>query len=381
MEDRIYDYWVATLQDGYLGKLTELVARAGDARSFYELSESQMRNLGISQRLADYITDRKKDRDSIKRDYESLEKKGISYVNHSDKDFPARLKGIPTPPYGLFVRGSLPDGSRPKVAVIGSRECSEYGRIMAEYFGGNLARNGIDIISGMAWGIDGIAQSAALAAGGRSYGVLGCGVDITYPSKNMVLYRKLCKNGNGLISEYAPGTAAEARRFPPRNRIISGLCDVLIVVEARAKSGTLITVDMAIDQGRTVMVVPGRLTDSLSAGCINLMYQGALPATSIDTVLEQLGMTVTSKRLKRSRRSECEVAVVEKRDEKRLPEDMKTVAEQLTIDPRSTDEIAELSGVPVKNVMIILSKLEMEGIAKEIYPGRFVRGDLVLYNR
>jgi len=113
----------------------------------------------------------------------------------------------------------------------------------------------------MAWGIDGIAQSAALCAGGKSFAILGCGVDITYPAKNRSLYDKLCENGNGVISEYAPGTRAEPRRFPPRNRIISGLCDVLLVVEARAKSGTLITVDMAIDQGRTVMVVPGRLTD------------------------------------------------------------------------------------------------------------------------
>lgn len=373
MEDRIYDYWVATLQDGYLGNLTELVRRAGGARSFYELSEDQMLKLGISQRLADYITGKKPDTDSVQRDYEELEKKGISYVNHSDHDFPTRLKDIPTPPYGLFVKGSLPDGSRPAVAVIGSRECSEYGRIMAEYFGGNLAKEGIDIISGMAWGIDGIAQSAALAAGGRSYGVLGCGVDITYPSRNMVLYRKLCKCGNGLISEYAPGTAAEARRFPPRNRLISGLCDVLIVVEARAKSGTLITVDMAIDQGRTVMVVPGRLTDSLSAGCINLMYQGALPATSIDTVMEQLGMTVISKR---SKRQKCAAPDAKKKDEKKLPEDMRTVASHLTLDPKSTDEIAQLADMPVMTVMIILSKLEMEGIAKEVYPGRFVRGDI-----
>ena len=371
MEERIYDYWVATLQDGYLGNLTELVRRAGGAKAFYGLTGTEMtERLGISNRLADYFAERKKDEDLIEKEYELLEKKEISYVNHTDHDFPTRLKCIPSPPYGLFVKGRLPDASRPAVAVIGSRECSEYGRIMAEYFGGNLAKEGIDIISGMAWGIDGIAQSAALAAGGRSYGVLGCGVDITYPSKNMVLYRKLCRNENGLISEYAPGTAAEARRFPPRNRLISGLCDVLIVVEARAKSGTLITVDMAIDQGRTVMVVPGRLTDSLSAGCINLMYQGALPATSIDTVMEQLGMTVSSKRSKRAG------VDAQKNNDKKLPEDMRIVASQLTLDPRSIDEIAELADMPVMTVMTILSKLEMEGIAKEVYPGRFVRGDI-----
>lgn len=370
MDNEIYDYWVATLQDGYLGKLTELVTQAGGAKAFYELSVDQMRRLGMSQRLADYVADRKTDEDLIEKEYSMLREKKIRYVNHTDDDFPSRLRDIPSPPYGLFVKGNLPEETRPAVAVIGSRECSEYGRVMAEYFGGNLAKEGVAVISGMAWGIDGIAQAAALAAGGKSYGILGCGVDITYPAKNMVLYKKLCKDGSGLISEYAPGTAAEARRFPPRNRLISGLCDVLIVIEARAKSGTLITVDMAIDQGRTVMVVPGRLTDSLSAGCINLMYQGALPATSIETVMEQLGMKSGRKRSKRG-----DVVAVSK-NKKELPEDMQTVASMLTLDPRGTDEIASLSGLPVETVMIILSKLEMEGIAKEIWPERFVRGDI-----
>ena len=245
---------------------------------------------------------------------------------------------------------------------------------MAEYFGNRLAREGVQVISGMAWGIDGIAQSAALAAGGRSFAVMGCGVDITYPAKNAVLYRRLCSEGNGVISEYAPQTPAIARQFPPRNRIISALSDVLIVVEARAKSGTLITVDMAIDQGRTVMVVPGRLTDNLSVGCLKLLYQGALPAIGIDSVLEQLGLQKCvdiSTHKKQRQKKEANVAMPN--GSAGLTPDLQTVADILSLEPLSIDDIARRSGLDQSTAMIMLTKLEMTDQAKEIFPGFFVR--------
>jgi len=163
--------------------------------------------------------------------------------------------------------------------VIGARECSEYGRYVAEVLGKELGENGIQVVSGMARGIDGISQAAALKAGGFSVGVLGCGVDICYPAENRRLYEWLEHSG-GLLSAYAPGTEPKPGNFPPRNRIVSGLADVLVVVEARQKSGTLITVDMALEQGREVYVVPGRITDRLSDGCHRLLRQGAGVVTS-----------------------------------------------------------------------------------------------------
>ena len=368
MEDRIYEYWAATLQDGYIGDLIGIAGRAGGARALYEMSEKHMQDeLGITKRLAGYIDARKTDVRLLEEDYHKLGIKGISYVNHKDIDFPKKLSSIPSPPYGIFVKGALPDELTPSVAIVGARECSEYGRLMAEFFGSRLAREGIQIISGMAWGIDGIAQMSALSAGGRSYAVMGCGVDITYPAKNSVLYRKLCENGNGVISEYAPGTAAEARRFPPRNRLISGLCDVLIVVEARAKSGTLITVDMATDQGKTVMIVPGRLTDNLSAGCLNLLYQGALPATGIDSVLEQLGIN------RQSGLSGICIGHAKEPADIRLSGDYLKVVDALSLDAQSAEKISDDLGIPVTTVMVILTKLEIEGIAREVWPGNFVR--------
>ncbi|MCR5302052.1 MAG: DNA-processing protein DprA [Lachnospiraceae bacterium] len=366
MEERIYDYWVATLQDGYIGDIVNMVDTAGGARPLFEMSEKEMKErLGITERLAGYIGERKGDISLIEEKYYRLAAKKICYVNHTDADFPDKLRYIPSRPYGLFVKGSLPDLDKPSVAIVGARQCSEYGRIMAEYFGSRLAGEGVQIISGMAWGIDGISQMAAVNAGGRSFAVLGCGVDITYPVKNRILYNRLCEDGNGIVSEYAPGTPAESRRFPPRNRIISGLCDVLIVVEARARSGTLITVDMAVDQGRCVMVVPGRLTDDLSVGCLNLLYQGALLATGTESVLEQLGIG------RQMNMTDYIFEETSSQDTAGIPLDIQKVAKVLTIDPSGIEEIAQRAGVSESFAAVALTKLELKNLAKEISPGFF----------
>ena len=375
MDDRIYDYWVATIQDGYLGSLIDMVDSAGGARAFYEMTVRDLVGIGISERLAGYINDNKPDIGVIEEDYGRLSTKGISYVNHADDDFPEKLRNIASTPYGLFVKGRLPDPLTPSVAIIGARECSEYGRLMAEYFGDRLVKEGIQIISGMAWGIDGISQAAAIAAGGRSFAILGCGVDIAYPAKNRILYNRLCKDDNGIISEYAPGSAAQARRFPPRNRIISALSDVVMVVEARAKSGTLITVDMAIDQGKTVMVVPGRLTDNLSVGCLNLLYQGALPATSVEAVLEQLNMGKPKHAGKAGKQSAPPAVrpVKVSNDNNKISDELSVVANVLSIEPQSTESIANAAHLSPESTLIILTRLELEGLAREVWPGYFIR--------
>lgn len=191
-----------------------------------------------------------------------------------DAAYPEKLRCLTKIPKRLYVRGELPDASKPAVAVIGARKCSSYGQEMAGYFARELAGAGIQIISGMAAGVDGIAQSAAIKAGGKSYAVLGCGTDICYPKTNQGLYEKLLYNG-GIISEYPAGTAPQAFHFPIRNRIISALSDAILVIEAKQKSGTLITVDFALEQGKDVYALPGRLTDELSGGCNQLLFQGA----------------------------------------------------------------------------------------------------------
>ena len=217
---------------------------------------------------------------------EALRKKDISYVTWNDKNYPKRLRGIPDPPFVLYCKGSLPSDDRPAVAIVGSRMPSVYGRNEAIRFAGELASLGFQIISGMARGIDGIAGREALLAGkNASFAVLGSGVDICYPKENRPLYDRLMEEG-GILSEYRPGTEPRAALFPPRNRIISALADALLVVEAKARSGTMITVDMALEQGKDVFAVPGRNNDATSAGCNSLIAQGAQIAISPAQFLE-----------------------------------------------------------------------------------------------
>lgn len=220
--------------------------------------------------------------------WENLHKRRIKFTYINDEAYPGRLKKIKNQPFGLYYIGELPSDDVHSVAIIGARMHSHYGRYMAESFGRSFAENGINVISGMALGIDGISQRAAIHSGGKSYGVFGCGVDIVYPKANEDLYYMLIEHG-GIISEYIPGTAANPRLFPPRNRIISALSDVVLVIEAKEKSGTLITVDMALEQGKEVYVVPGRCTDELSRGCNRLIRQGAGLAASPEDILEDMG--------------------------------------------------------------------------------------------
>lgn len=219
--------------------------------------------------------------------YEEMIERGISFVTIGEEGYPSKLSVIPDAPGALYYVGKLPDDQQKSVAVIGARECSEYGRLMAKQFGRMLAEAAIQVVSGMARGIDGIGQQEALVAGGYSLGVLGCGVDICYPPEHRKLYEQLIEEG-GVCSEYPPGIEPRAMLFPPRNRIISGLCDAVLVIEAKERSGTLITVDMALEQGREVYALPGRATDPLSRGCNRLIRQGAEIVISPQEMIQEL---------------------------------------------------------------------------------------------
>lgn len=219
--------------------------------------------------------------------YEKLRERGVCLVTERETAFPGRLRKIPDAPWALYYVGKLPREQERAVALVGARDCTEYGRFMAKQFGDALARAGVQVISGLARGIDGVSQKAALEAGGYSFAVLGCGVDICYPEENRELYDALADAG-GFCSEYPPGTPPKAVFFPPRNRLISGLADGLLVIEAKEKSGTLITVDMALEQGREVYALPGRATDPLSGGCNRLIRQGAGLVCTPEELLEAL---------------------------------------------------------------------------------------------
>ena len=309
--------------------------------------------------------------------YDRMREQGIKIVTLKDSEYPGRLKDISDAPYGLFVRGKLPEENVPVVAVIGARECSEYGKYVAKQLGTVLGRCKITVISGMARGIDCISQEAAMEAGGSSIGVLGCGVDICYPVQNRELYHRLAKTG-AVLSSYPMGTPALPQNFPPRNRIVSGLADVVVVVEARMKSGTLITVDMALEQGREVYIVPGRVTDRLSDGCNRLIRQGAGVLLDPEEFVEEVW------KLYQRKVGVAEPSVVETVDrysdiaaakELHLPSELTAVYKALDFSPRSTEEIR--GKLPEKyhdqQIVSCLMRLCMEKLAIQISPGRFCR--------
>lgn len=313
---------------------------------------------------------------------------GIRMVERGERDYPARLLEIPDPPERLYVLGRLPEEKVPSVAIIGARECSEYGSYVAARLGECMGRNGIQVISGMARGIDGIGQTAALDVGGSSFAVLGSGVDVCYPARNRRLYERLRERG-GVLSEYPPGTPALSRNFPPRNRIVSGLADAVVVVEAREKSGTLITVDMALEQGKEVYAVPGRVTDALSSGCNRLVKLGAAMLLDPEELAEELrgicgrrDLAVREKVQRREpgrkqgRHKGFETAMAE--GNRQLLVENPLLAEifrQLELTPKSVDRIRAALPQECRDeqINVYLIRLCMEKLAVQVSPGQFCR--------
>lgn len=290
-----------------------------------------------------------------------MTKRAVEYYGREEGRYPERLKALSRMPAGLYVKGTLPKEDIPAVAIAGARMCSAYGRQQAFAYAKVLAEHGIQIISGLAYGIDASAHEGALAGGGKTFAVLGCGVDICYPKENYPLYRQILSKGGGVLSEFPMGSAPEAWHFPVRNRIISGLSDAVLIVEAKERSGSLITADYALEQGKSVFALPGRVGDSLSKGCNYLLYQGAGVAYSPECIMEELGIGYqkTSERKKRNCKNE-------------LTQELQKVYECLEITPKHLGILTEETGVQMPELSKVLLKLQMKGFAEE-FPRNYWR--------
>lgn len=287
---------------------------------------------------------------------------GIRYIRKEDKDFPDRLKELTDCPKGIYVRGVLPDPEKKTVAIVGARMCSAYGRATASYFARVLAANDVQIISGLALGIDGAAHEGALLAKGATFGVVAGGVDVCYPRGNISLYEQMRQRG-GVISESPCGCPPLPGLFPKRNRIISVLADLVLVVEARQKSGSLITADFAAEQGRDLYAVPGRLEDELSKGCNELIFQGAGIAISPERLLEIMG-----KQQKKSDNNEKDVQNVLAREEN-------MVYSCLSLQPESLEELCRKTKMSIAAVSEAVMLLQLRGLVKEIGRNRYVKAE------
>ena len=293
-----YAYWLHAAWAMTNRKLWEITERIGMPQAIYECEQERLQMV-LSEKQAGKLENSKRTW-KLQEKWDELKEKSIQFLPFFHPDYPEKLRTIPDAPWAVYLKGRLPEESL-SVAVIGARQCSEYGRMAAGRIGKSLGENQILVVSGMARGIDGISQLASLEAGGSSLAVLGCGVDICYPRENRRLYEMLEERG-GILSEYPPGTEPIGALFPPRNRIISGLSDLLVVVEAKEKSGTTITVDMALEQGKEVLVLPGRITDALSYGCNRLIKQGAGVLVSVEDIFQTLGTNGKMERVNRGKK-------------------------------------------------------------------------------
>jgi DNA processing protein len=268
----------------------------------------------------------------------------IRLVRRRDPSFPPLLAAIHDPPAALFVRGPSETAilSGPSVAVVGARSCSAYGRSVARSLGRDLAAAGLVVVSGMARGIDSDAHRGALDAGGVTVAVLGCGIDRDYPAAHAALARRVCERGL-VVSEYEPGVEPAPWRFPARNRIIAGLCGATVVVEARERSGALITADFALEEGRDVLAVPGEITSLLSAGTNALLRLGATPVTRAEDVLELFGLDPAAQ------------------EPRPVGRDAGIVFARLRDGPSTADELVRASGLDSGAASAALIELELAG--------------------
>ena len=278
----------------------------------------------------------------------------IRQISSKSAEYPQKLNNYPKMPEILFAKGNLPDAKKPTAAIVGARACSPYGRIQAFRYAKILSSAGVQIISGMAYGIDAEAHKGALEGGTPTYAVLAGGVDICYPSGNRPLYDRILRENGGILSEQPPGMRARNYFFPARNRIISGLADLVLIVEAREKSGSLITAQWALDQGKIVYAVPGAVNEALSMGCHKLIYDGAGIAYSPEILLRELGLNCENK-----------VKSPEKND-LGLASELKLVYSCLDLRPKSTDFLIQKTGLPPEKIGSLLLELKLSGLVREI---------------
>ena len=278
----------------------------------------------------------------------------ILRISSKSAEYPKKLNNYPKMPEILFVKRRLPDRKKPSIAIVGARACSTYGRIQAFRYAKVLSSAGVQIISGMAYGIDAEAHKGALEGGTATYAVLAGGVDICYPAGNKALYERILREGGGIISEQPPGMRARNYFFPARNRIISGLADMVLIVEAREKSGSLITAQWALDQGKTVYAIPGPVNEELSIGCHKLIYDGAGIAYSPEILLRELGMNYENK------------VKSDSKNDLGLASDLKLVYSCLDLRPKSMDFLIQKTGLPPRQIGSLLLELKLSGLIREI---------------
>lgn len=346
-------YWVGfTLIKGIGAvRLQALIHHFGDLESAWRAAPADLAEAGLGAKVIERVIQAREKVD-LEKIWEQIARQGIQILTWEDEAYPSRLKEIDQPPPVLYVRGEYLPEDAFAVALVGTRRVTPYGRQITEEIAAFLAANGMTVISGLARGVDAIAHTAALKAGGRTLGILGSGVDRIYPPEHRALAEQMMERG-AIISDYAPGTPPEASNFPPRNRIISGLSLAVVVIEAGETSGALITAEFAAEQGREVFAVPGSILAPQSKGTNKLIQQGALPLLNASDLMQALNLTRVGE---------------QKAARKALPADA-VEAQLLAVlgeQPVHVDELRNQTGLPIEKVSATLTLMELKGMVRQV---------------
>lgn len=345
-------FWLCTRPWLGVRSIDKLLGYFKTAKNIYYGRNSQYTQIcGIEEKLKNNLQNaEEKNEENIKREMFRLNQSGGKFVCRIDSEYPPKLRHICDAPAGLFYYGGLPEPKRPLIAVVGAREASGYGLAAARYFSEALSGMGIGIISGLARGVDGEAHRGALHSGAPfgTWGVLGCGLNICYPRENYSLFEQMKMRG-GILSEYPLGTGPKPWHFPMRNRIISGLSDGVFVIEARKRSGSLITAEMGLEQGKNIYALPGQFNHALSEGCHQLIQSGAKLVYRPEDIAEDYDIFVN-----------CQKSAEEK-TKLSLDNSEQLVYASLSLSPKDVDTISAECQLPLADTWQILLNLELEG--------------------
>ena len=354
MSDQI-PYWTSLARVPGIGpaRFRRLLDYFGDAQTTWHATYADLLAAGLESKVAGALVESRRTSDLL-REIERIDSVGASVLTWESESYPERLREVDDAPPVLYVLGSIEPQDSWSVAVVGTRRATHYGRSAAAQLSGELVEAGVTVVSGLARGIDTIAHQAALDAGGRTIAVLGSGVDVLYPPENRALARRIVDEGRGaIVSEYPLGTLPEPANFPVRNRIISGLSLGVLVVEAGEKSGALITVAFALEQGRDVFAVPGPITSRMSDGPNRLIKDGAKCVTSAADILQELDIGMVKEH----------VDAVQA-----LPADPteRMLLGLLQAESRHIDDLTNESGLPASTVSAVLTMMELKGMVRHL---------------
>ena len=353
MDKKDIEYWVGFSLIPGIGRVrfTQLENYFGNLEDAWKASPANLKHTGLDSSSINAIT-HWRPRISLAAEIEKLDRYKVKALTYHDDDYPARLKEIYDFPPVLYLRGSLLPQDEWCLAVVGTRRATVYGRQVTEEIVADLVQNKITIVSGLAKGIDTVAHNSALEADGRSIAIFACGLDTVYPAENTNLARRIMQQG-ALISEYPLGTRPRAENFPRRNRIMSGLSLGVLITEAGETSGALITANMALEQNREVLAVPGSILSPVSKGTNHLIQEGAKLVRDYTDILEELNLTAVAQQ-------------IEMKELMPATDTESLLLKQLAAEPVHIDEICRSTALPISTVSSTLAMMELKGLVRQV---------------